>query len=84
MRADAFCHHMVRALVGAMVAVGEGRRPPGWAGEVLRAGQRDAAVRVLPARGLTLEEVRYPADAELATQARAARVLRTLPEAARG
>ncbi len=83
-RADAFCHHMVRALVGAMVAVGEGRRPPGWAGEVLRAGQRDAAVRVLPARGLTLEEVRYPADAELATQARAARVLRTLPEAARG
>ena len=83
-RADAFCHHMVRALVGAMVAVGEGRRPPGWAGEVLRARRADTAVRVVPARGLTLEEVGYPADAELATQARAARVLRTLPEAARG
>ena len=30
--ADAFCHNMVRALVGALLAVGEGRRPPGWPG----------------------------------------------------
>ena len=37
-RADAFCHSMVRALVGCLVAVGEGRRPPEWAGEVLRPG----------------------------------------------
>jgi tRNA pseudouridine38-40 synthase len=77
-RADAFCHNMVRALVGAMVAVGEGRREPGWAGEVLRRGERDPAVTVLHAHGLTLEEVGYPADHELAVQARAARRLRTL------
>jgi len=77
-RADAFCHNMVRALVGAMIAVGEGRRAPGWPGEVLRAGVRDPRVTVVHARGLTLEEVAYPADAELAGQAESARRLRTL------
>jgi tRNA pseudouridine38-40 synthase len=78
-RADAFCHNMVRALVGAMIAVGEGRREPGWAGEVLTRAQRDPAVTVVHAHGLTLEEVGYPDDADLAGQALAARRLRTLP-----
>lgn len=78
-RADAFCHSMVRALVGCMVAVGEGRREPGWAGEVLRAGVRDPGVTVIQAHGLTLEEVGYPPDDALAAQAQAARVVRTLP-----
>ena len=78
-RADAFCHHMVRALVGALVAVGEGRRPPSWAAEVLAAGVRDAAVTVVPAHGLTLEEVGYPDDAGLAAQATAARRVRVAP-----
>jgi tRNA pseudouridine38-40 synthase len=78
-RADAFCHNMVRALVGAMVAVGEGRRQPSWAYDVLRAGVRDPRVTVVHAHGLTLEEVAYPPDAELAAQAEAARVVRTLP-----
>jgi tRNA pseudouridine38-40 synthase len=64
-RADAFCHHMVRALVGALVAVGEGRRPAGWPAEVLAAAARDSAVTVVPAHGLTLEEVGYPPDDEL-------------------
>ena len=77
-RADAFCHSMVRALVGCLVAVGEGRRDPGWAAAVLRAGVRDSGVTVIHAHGLTLEEVRYPADAELARQAQRARVVRTL------
>ena len=67
-RADAFCHSMVRALVGCMITVGEGRRPPEWAGEVLTAGQRDPNVVVLPPHGLTLEEVAYPADSELAAR----------------
>ena len=71
-RADAFCHHMVRSLVGCLVAVGEGRRSPAWAGEVLAAASRDPAVRVVPAHGLTLEEVGYPPDDELAAQAEAA------------
>lgn len=77
-RADAFCHSMVRALVGCLVAVGEGRREPAWAGEVLGAGERDPGVTVIHAHGLTLEEVAYPPDAELATQAAAARTVRVL------
>jgi tRNA pseudouridine38-40 synthase len=77
-RADAFCHSMVRALVGCMVAVGEGRRDPAWAGEVLRAAVRDPAVTVIHAHGLTLEEVAYPADDRLAEQAAAARTVRVL------
>lgn len=77
-RADAFCHNMVRSLVGCMVAVGEGRRPPGWAAEVLAARVRDPAVTVVHPHGLTLEEVGYPADADLAAQAEASRVVRTL------
>lgn len=78
-RADAFCHNMVRALVGAMVAVGEGRREPSWAGEVLRGRVRDPSVTVLHAHGLTLEEVGYPPAEELGAQATTARRLRTLP-----
>ncbi len=78
-RADAFCHSMVRALVGCLLAVGEGRREPSWAADVLRAGVRDPAVTVMHGHALTLEEVAYPAEADLAAQADAARVLRTLP-----
>jgi len=75
-RADAFCHHMVRALVGCLLAVGEGRREPSWAAQVLLARQRDPAVTVVHAHGLTLEEVAYPPDADLARQAEASRVVR--------
>ena len=76
-RADAFCHSMVRALVDRLVAVGEGRHDPAWAAAVLGAGTRDPAVGVLAARGLTLEEVAYPPDDRLAVQATLARVVRT-------
>jgi tRNA pseudouridine38-40 synthase len=83
-RADAFCHNMVRALVGCLITVGEGRRPSGWAYDVLAAGVRDPAVTVVHPHGLTLEEVDYPPDDELAAQAEAARVVRTLaPEGGR-
>ena len=68
-RADAFCHSMVRALVGCLLAVGDGRRPPQWVGEVLQAGRREGAAAVVHAHGLTLEEVAYPADDELAARA---------------
>lgn len=77
--ADAFCHSMVRALVGALLPVGEGRRGVHWPGDVLAAGVRDPAVTVVPAHGLTLEHVEYPPDAELAARAQAARAVRTLP-----
>ena len=77
--ADAFCHSMVRSLVGAVLPVGLGRRPVGWPAEVLAAGVRDAAVTVMPPHGLSLEEVVYPPDAELAVRAEQARAVRTLP-----
>jgi tRNA pseudouridine38-40 synthase len=68
--ADAFCHNMVRALVGGLLSVGDGRRPPGWLAEVLAAQVRDPGVIVAPPHGLCLEEVRYPADpAELTARA---------------
>ncbi|MGA8045191.1 MAG: tRNA pseudouridine(38-40) synthase TruA [Dermatophilaceae bacterium] len=76
--ADAFCHSMVRALVGAVVPVGEGREPVASPAEVLARGVRDARVKVMPAHGLVLEEVTYPPDAELATRAHQARAYRTL------
>lgn len=85
-RADAFCHSMVRALVGCLIAVGEGRRDPVWAKEILTAQRRDPAVVVVHAHGLTLEEVAYPPDAELATRVEQTSAMRTStapePEAA--
>lgn len=75
--ADAFCHNMVRSLVGALLAVGDGRRPVGWPAQVLHAAVRDPAVLVVPPQGLTLEEVRYPdTPEELAARAAESRRLR--------
>ena len=76
--ADAFCHSMVRSLVGAVLPVGEGRQPVEWPAQVLSAGRRDPRVVVMPPHGLSLEEVRYPPDAELAARAREARAVRTV------
>jgi tRNA pseudouridine38-40 synthase len=78
-QADAFCHNQVRAMVGALLAVGDGRRPPDWPAEVLVAGIRDSAVTVVPPHGLTLEAVGYPPNDELAAHAEVARSRRTLP-----
>jgi tRNA pseudouridine38-40 synthase len=77
--ADAFCHNMVRALAGALLAVGDGSRPPGWLLQVLTAGIRDPGVRVAPPHPLCLEEVRYPDPADLAARARLTRRLRPPP-----
>ncbi|MGH3361977.1 MAG: tRNA pseudouridine(38-40) synthase TruA [Nocardioides sp.] len=79
-RADAFCHSMVRSLVGCLMAVGEGRQPVAWAGEILRAEARDPAVTVAPAHGLTLEEVDYPPDAELGVRAQQTRARRVVAD----
>jgi tRNA pseudouridine38-40 synthase len=77
-RADAFCHHMVRSLVGCLLAVGEGRRTATWPAEIMAAGVRDPAVPVVAAHGLTLERVGYPEDeAGLAAQAARARARRS-------
>ena len=74
--ADAFCHNMVRALVGALLAVGEGSRPPSWPSAALAAAVRNPAVRVVPPHGLCLEEVRYPAPGQLAARATLTRRVR--------
>jgi tRNA pseudouridine38-40 synthase len=74
--ADAFCHNMVRALVGGMLSVGDGRRIPAWLAEVLVARVRDPAVVVAPPHGLCLEEVAYPLPAGLAARAAATRRVR--------
>jgi tRNA pseudouridine38-40 synthase len=79
--ADAFCHNMVRALVGALLAVGEGSRPPSWPSAVLAAAVRDPAVQVVPSRGLCLEEVRYPAPGQLAARAMLTRRVRVAQDA---
>jgi tRNA pseudouridine38-40 synthase len=80
-QADAFCHNMVRALVGAMLFVGDGHRPPEWPGQVLAGRVRDSAVHVVRPHGLTLEEVGYPPHEELAARNSAARNRRSLPAA---
>jgi tRNA pseudouridine38-40 synthase len=67
--ADAFCHTMVRSLVGVLLEVGDGRRDPAWAVSVLAGRDRSAASTVAAPHGLTLEEVRYPDDAELLARA---------------
>jgi tRNA pseudouridine38-40 synthase len=76
--ADAFCHNMVRALAGALLAVGDGSRPAAWPGQLLAARVRDPASRVLPPHPLCLEEVGYPDPAGLAARAAVTRSLRTL------
>lgn len=79
LEADAFCHHQVRALAGALVAVGTRRRDEPWPSEVLAAQRREGAVHVAPAHGLTLESVVYPAPDQLGAQAERARRLRGEP-----
>ena len=79
--ADAFCHNMVRALIGALLAVGENRLDLDWPRQVLVAAVRDHAVHVVPPYGLCLAEIRYPPSGELAARARATRRVRSVPPA---
>jgi tRNA pseudouridine38-40 synthase len=77
--ADAFCHNMVRALVGALLRVGDGTRAAGWPAQVLAAAVRDPAVPVVAPHGLCLEEVGYPPDDQLSQRALATRRVREAP-----
>ena len=76
-QADAFCHSMVRSLVGALIAVGEGRRPAEWPSSLLDRDRRADEVPVAPAHGLTLAEVGYPPDDELAARTEITRARRS-------
>lgn len=68
---------MVRSLVGALLAVGEGRRHPEWPASLLAITARASEVTVVPAHGLTLVAVDYPADNQLAARAQQTRAVRT-------
>lgn len=79
-RADAFCHSMVRSLMGALLAVGSGRRDRDWLRQVINSPVRHSEVTVMPAHGLTLEEVGYPSDEQLAARVTQARAVREVPQ----
>lgn len=76
LEADAFCHQMVRSLVGALLLAGDGRREPDWPARALAARSRDHGAPVAPACGLTLVAVRYPAPRRMAARAAATRARR--------
>jgi len=79
-RADAFCHNMVRAIVGALIAAGEGKTTPDGVIKRLEKRSRIGSFKVQPPHGLTLIEVGYPPNHQLAAQAEMAKNLRTLDE----
>jgi len=78
-QADAFCHSMVRSLVGALLAVGEGRWPVDRPASLLGARRRSDAVLVVPPHGLTLLRVGYPPPDQLAVRVERTRAVRSLP-----
>lgn len=81
--ADAFCWSMVRSLVGALIAVGEGRREPAWCAELVTATRRSSDFTVAPARGLTLVGVDYPPDDQLEARVEVTREVRRSDEVGR-
>ncbi len=78
--ADAFCHNMVRALVGSIVAVADSRITIADLERVLKTGSRGNRFRVVAAKGLSLESVDYPNPSEYAKQAELTRVMRKIDE----
>ncbi len=80
LEADAFCHNMVRAIVGSLIAVGEKRQSLDELKQMQEAAKRGAKVKVVDPRGLTLDAISYPSDEKLAEQAHRARRRRTAEE----
>jgi tRNA pseudouridine38-40 synthase len=56
---DGFLYNQVRAMVGTLIEVGLGKKPPSWVKEVLESRDRAMAGANVPAQGLCLMEVRY-------------------------
>jgi tRNA pseudouridine38-40 synthase len=80
LKGDAFCHNMVRSLTGALVAVARGRASAQDVKDRLVSANRAGSFKVLGGKGLSLIEVGYPKDENLAEQAEKARKLRSLDE----
>ncbi len=68
-QANAFLHHMVRNIAGALMAVGNGKQRPEWIREILARKDRRQADITAPAYGLYLVNVGYPADAGIPSEA---------------
>jgi tRNA pseudouridine38-40 synthase len=66
LEADAFCYSMVRGLIGAVLAIGEGKFDKAWLENYLAGKEREAHVFAAPAMGLTLVDVKYPDPSEYA------------------
>jgi tRNA pseudouridine38-40 synthase len=81
--ADAFCWSMVRSLVGALLAVGEGRREPAWCAGLLASATRSSDFAAAPARGLTMIGVDYPPDDQLEARIKVTRDVRSADEVGR-
>lgn len=78
--ADAFAHNMVRSLVNACVNVGLGKRDDRWFVKKIDTPLREGSTGPIDPRGLTLEQVHYPPDAELAIRANTIRAKRSLDD----
>ncbi len=76
--ADAFCWSMVRSLVGALLAVGEGRREPAWCAGLLTASRRSSEFAAAPPQGLSLVGVDYPPDDQLEARTTVTRDVRRI------
>ena len=76
--ADAFCHNMVRSIVGALIRVGQHRLTPAELQEITTQAERTSKFKVVEPHGLVLVEVGYPGEDKLAEQAIQARNIRTL------
>lgn len=74
--ADAFCWSMVRSLVGACLVAGEGKREQGFAASLLDETSRSSRVPVAPGNGLSLVQVDYPEENQLAARAEETRSVR--------
>ena len=81
LKADAFCHNMVRSIVGALIAVGAGKATKDDLRRTLERAKRVETYKVVEPKGLTLIEIGYPADSKLGWQAERSRARRTLDEA---
>lgn len=67
-QADAFCHSMVRSLVGALLEVGTGKKDIAWPAQLLQNPSRDMAAPLAPPQGLSLENIEYPAPDQWAAR----------------
>ncbi|OFL68909.1 tRNA pseudouridine(38-40) synthase TruA [Brevibacterium sp. HMSC063G07] len=88
LRADAFCHHMVRAIVGGLIRVGTGAWSADYPAQLLeRASSQGGSpepLYIAPGEGLVMEEVGYPPEDEWAARARQTRARRDSAELGNG